>query len=997
VGKDFLAAAGAGDVAAVEAAVADDSSVVSFSGGFYDWTALHTAAGDGHKEVAQVLLRAHAAVDAKSKEGRTPLHVAAVDGHKEIAEVLLRAHAAVDAKTDDGWTPLHMAACGGHEEVAEVLLRAHAAVDAKHNGRATPLHMAAGGGHKEFAEVLLRAHAAVDAKTNERWTPLHVAACGGHKEVAEVLLRAHAAVDAKSIFGWTPLHVAARDGHKEVAEVLLRAHAAVDAKHHGRATPLHVAAGGGHKEVAEVLLRAHAAVDAKSNDGRTPLHTAAGDGHKEVAEVLLRAHAAVDAKSNDRWTPLHVAAGGGHKEVAEVLLRAHAAVDAKSNDGRTPLHTAASDGHKEVAEVLLRAHAAVDAKTNDGRTPLHVAAVDGHKEVAVVLLCAGAAVDAPDGSMLTPLRVATLSKKLNVVRLLLEWHAVPHGIRPKRGLAGQFTTSKQLRDVFDEAVRMTEQELESAKAAWRAAADAASTDVAVADPIAQALVALQAAYDGFEAAPDTLSVGALEAALTPPDDLDVRWHVLAHRVLLFAVRVGLFGAETTRETLKRRNFWFRRIYRKMMSVLTPCDHVIVSTLVCEAEENGLLEPYHISDVDMGLELHATFYAEVVNIHRCLADLKDEANCAGQHLRAAIEQLNNLGQYIVCQEAHARKVALAKSAVKIGVSLAPVVGSVLGVTVDVVAELVDGLPGGAAAVVRCLADPTNVAAARQVLVMVGKVEDRFSPALKEQLSAAVAPFESVAALEGELGSVATLLGCAWAEQEGVVDAVGDTAGDDEAGEAVSEAGSDPLDDFQGVTRDAAIEHGVDGADELRDRATSRPAVPPAAHPPPSASGGGRTSPPPPSASPSVATSASATVSHPPPSAGAGSGAATPAVPPALPAAPAAGAGAAPLSPPAAPRPSDAVFFVGARDWTVTETADRLVQRVARVYDAPRRAELVAIVRTTAAEHCVTGESLEECTDPHAMAVGLLGDWGGRLGVVASVTSFIEKVQRFTAQQ
>jgi len=68
-------------------------------------------------------------------------------------------------------------------------------------------------------------------------------------------------------------------------------------------------------------------------------------------------------------------------------------------------------------------------------------------------------------------------------------------------------------------------------------------------------------------------------------------------------------------------------------------------------------------------------------------------------------------------------------------------------------------------------------------------------------------------------------------------------------------------------------------------------------------------------------------------------------------------------------------------------------VARVYDAPQRAALHAIVRAAAEEHGVTGESLVESPDVHKMAVCLLGDWGGRLGVVASVTSFIERMQRF----
>jgi len=696
-------------------------------------------------------------------------------------------------------------------------------------------------------------------------------------------------------------------------------------------------------------------------------------------------------------TALHIAAVHGHKEVVEVLLRAHAAVDAEDNLLFTPLHGAAHGGHEKVAEVLLRAHAAVDAKGSRGVTPLHVAAENGHKDVAELLLRADARVDAVFWYGWTPLRLATRNKKLDVVRLLLEWRADPANFRPHRARAGLSPTSKLIRDAFDEAVPMTEQELGSAKAAWRAVANAAGTDVAAADPVSHALVALQAVYDGFVAAPDTLSVDALEAALTPPDDRDVRWHVLAHRVLLYAARVGIFGAETAREKAKRRIFWFGRIYGSMMSVLSPCDRVIVSALVRDAEENGLLELYHISDVDVGLELHDTFYAEVVDIHRCLADLREEANCAGQQLRAAIKQLDELGRYMVDKEARQRKVALAKSAVKIGVSLAPVVGSILGVTVDVVAELADGLPGGAAAVVRCLADPTNMAAARQVLVMVGNVEDRLSPAQTEQLSEAVHPFESVAALEGELGSVATVLELpSGKEGEGILDAVSDTAGDGEAGEAASDAGSDPLEDFQGTTRDAAIEQGVDMADELRSRAASLPAVPPAAHPPPSAGGVGRTTPPPPSASPSVATPAAAAASHFPPSTGAGSGAFPPAAPPAPPAVPADGAGAAPQPPAATPRSSDAVFFARARDWTDAEVAERLVERVARVYDAPKRAELAAIVRAAAAKHCVTGESLVRSPDPPAMAVCLLGDWERRVGVLVSVTSFIEDVQRFAAQ-
>jgi len=252
----------------------------------------------------------------------------------------------------------------------------------------------------------------------------------------------------------------------------------------------------------------------------------------------------------------------------------------------------------------------------------------------------------------------------------------------------------------------------------------------------------------------------------------------------------------------------------------------------------------------------------------------------------------------------------------------------------------------------------------------------------------APFESVAALKDELGSVATVPDYGRTEPEGGAEAVGDSAGDGEACEAASGAGGDRLGDFKGATRKAVIEHGSDKADELRNQAASRQTIPPATDPPPSAGGGGRATPPPPFALPSSISTATTAASHPPLLADAGCGATTPAALPASPAVPAAGATTAPRPQAVAPRPSDADIFVGARDWTVTDTADRLVDYVARVYDAPQRAALQAIVPAAAAEHCVTGESLVRSADPHATAICLRGDWGERLGVVTSVTSFTE---------
>jgi len=200
-------------------------------------------------------------------------------------------------------------------------------------------------------------------------------------------------------------------------------------------------------------------------------------------------------------------------------------------------------------------------------------------------------------------------------------------------------------------------------------------------------------------------------------------------------------------------------------------------------------------------------------------------------------------------------------------------------------------------VRCVVDPADLAAARQVLVMVGNVEDRLSRKQAEKLSAALQPFESVVALEKQLGSVASVLDCGGTEPEGGVDAVGDSAGDVEASKAASDAGGDPLEDFTGATQEAAIGHGGDIAAALRNRAAARPAIPPAADLPPSAGGGGHATPPAPFASPSSVPTATATASYAPLSAGAGCNASTPAALPVPPTVPVAGA-TAPRQPRAA---------------------------------------------------------------------------------------------------
>jgi ankyrin repeat protein len=119
----FQDAAGAGDLAKVQALLKDHPTLVS--GKDYNGeTPLHYAARNGRKDVAQLLLASKADLNARDNSARTPLHYAASLGQKDVVKLLLTSQAEVNAKDNQGDTPLHAAAVKGQIDVVE-LLREH--------------------------------------------------------------------------------------------------------------------------------------------------------------------------------------------------------------------------------------------------------------------------------------------------------------------------------------------------------------------------------------------------------------------------------------------------------------------------------------------------------------------------------------------------------------------------------------------------------------------------------------------------------------------------------------------------------------------------------------------------------------------------------------------------------------------------------------------------------------------------------------------------------
>ena len=146
---------------------------------------IHQAAEEGNFEAVKQHLAAGTDVNAKNEDdyGLTPLYYATGEGHKEIAELLIAEGADVNMKDDNGGTPLHYAASFGHKEASELLIANGADLNAIVVDGQTPLLMAVAKGHKEIIELLIAKGADINAKNAFNKTPLDAASDFKHTEI----------------------------------------------------------------------------------------------------------------------------------------------------------------------------------------------------------------------------------------------------------------------------------------------------------------------------------------------------------------------------------------------------------------------------------------------------------------------------------------------------------------------------------------------------------------------------------------------------------------------------------------------------------------------------------------------------------------------------------------------------------------------------------------------------------------------------------------------
>lgn len=204
-------------------------------------TVAHHAASLPQPELLRFLIANHVQVDAPDEKGLTPLHYAAGLGHAEHAEILVRGGASLDAATpEQRITPLHVAATEGRAEVVSTLARLGAKLDPPALNGIVPLHCSLQS--IPCLDALLASGANVQARADNGMTALHAASKAGTVNAIRRLVSAGAAVDDQDQYGWTPLHHALAANRPDLVQALVELGANADLADANGRTPRQIMA-----------------------------------------------------------------------------------------------------------------------------------------------------------------------------------------------------------------------------------------------------------------------------------------------------------------------------------------------------------------------------------------------------------------------------------------------------------------------------------------------------------------------------------------------------------------------------------------------------------------------------------------------------------------------------------------------------------------------------------------------------------------------------------
>jgi ankyrin repeat protein len=321
----------------------------------------------------EALLRAHVPVDSAEGDGMTALHWAAYQNNLPLAELLLSAHANVNAKTRiEAATPLFMACQNGSAQMIELLLNHGARATGANTLGTTPLMIAAASGSADAVRVLLKHGADPNSRESaHQQTALMFAANYNRGDAIRVLVEQGADPNLQSKvatiekparnFGnfnnggddptgnttneaaaarkpKDPTAAAEKAEAESVAQPDTKKSIAANEKKPGAPIPeQHLDVVTADAQTAKTIQRDRGGPTTMG--GFAPLHYAAREGSLAATVALLEKGANVnEVTQSEQSTPLVLAIANGHLDVARVLVEHGADVNKANVMGVTPLY-----------------------------------------------------------------------------------------------------------------------------------------------------------------------------------------------------------------------------------------------------------------------------------------------------------------------------------------------------------------------------------------------------------------------------------------------------------------------------------------------------------------------------------------------------------------------------------------------------------------------------------------------------------------------------------
>ncbi|MEW5674783.1 ankyrin repeat domain-containing protein [Flavobacterium enshiense] len=339
-----------------------------------NWTLLMLAIFENEIEIAQLLIKNKADINAKNAVGHTALFLACAHNYEKEAKLLLEHNAKVTdtGKDPDGMSALQWALTYDLNDVAEELIERGADVNTYASDIDRTILMEAFFSDSIQPQVI---HKIIDAgadltiKTKDKETALMFACTDNDIIAVKKILAANTDINAESKNGQTALCYAARNKTQDTVllELLVAKGAKINTNTIYGRNALIEAVSSGSIEKVKFLVEKGALVNKKSEGfgGVSPLSEAvywATHGKAdEIVQYLIENKADVNIKRDNRESSLLVAIQSDEKyETVKLLIEKGAKVNDSDDENTTPLMKAVKYNLYKITKLLLEN----DAKTN---------------------------------------------------------------------------------------------------------------------------------------------------------------------------------------------------------------------------------------------------------------------------------------------------------------------------------------------------------------------------------------------------------------------------------------------------------------------------------------------------------------------------------------------------------------------------------------------------------------------------------------------------------